>query len=159
MKMIIRILFFLVFLTVGASAEETKLIDLSNSDIVHILNNLKLIAEYPDYPTSVKIFKVRDSGECGTKFSSCPEESLYIAVSSFDEYPDEKVYVLSKAFEWIFDKWIYLPKSDMPDDKAVFQLIKKPIKKNLKTVQYKKQVYEITVSTDKASFKIKGVDY
>jgi hypothetical protein len=135
-----------------ANAEELKIIDSQDRNLVHILNTFELIAKHEEYPTSVRILKIRESGECEPKLTRCPKEYLYIAVSSYDEYPDQKVYILSNAYEWNFKRWVYLPNKDKPDDIAVFEVVKKYIN-SLRGNIIKDQLYEITVSTESASVK------
>lgn len=139
-----------VLLSVTAKAEKHKMISSDDRELVHILNNMDIIAQLKDPPFLVRIIRIQEHGECDPLKHKCPEQSLFIAVSSFDEYPEQRLYVSGKAYAWEFNRWISLPRKDTPDDFVVFELTKKYLKKNAKRITWAEKTFKIYVNTSGA---------
>jgi hypothetical protein len=111
-----------------AEMPHQSLKEISKIDLVRLLNDLEIVAEYNDIkksPYFIRIVRLRDRGECDP-YPKCPGEILYIAVSNYDEAVDQKLFVLPKAYGWSFEKWLEFPVSEDPDE-FVKILLKKEI--------------------------------
>jgi hypothetical protein len=115
-------------LTCMAEAQNQSLNEIKNGELVRLLNDMEIIAEYNDNKVSpyfIRIIRLRGEGECDP-YPKCPGETLYIAVSNYDEAADQKLFVLPKAYGWSFEKWLEFPGSEDPDE-FVKILLKKEI--------------------------------
>lgn len=102
-------------------------------------------------PYYVRIVRLRDHGECGPDLTLCPQETVYIAVSSYDEYPEQKVYILPKAYEWKFIRWHKIPKQEAPDEHITFVMKKKEVSNVHGKAQWLETQVEVLVNLEMAS--------
>lgn len=128
-----------------------ELPELKDTSLVHLLNNFKTVAEIRDIKklpyAIIRIIQLQDQGECDAgKPETCPQQELYIAVSTYDEYPDQKVYVLSKSYGWKFIGWKLLPKKEGMKQFIIFEVSKKVISKNTEKDWWSEEKYEVHVN-------------
>jgi hypothetical protein len=127
----------------------------NNPGLNLILNNLEVIASI-EKKFSIKVIRVRENGECDGTPQSCPQESLYIAVSEYGEYPDQTVYVLPRAYGWHFDRWVAPPKGEGPDDFAVLRLTKEVVSQDISKGWWDQETYELRVNPWKGYLDFKS---
>ncbi|MFH0808949.1 MAG: hypothetical protein V2A77_00535 [Pseudomonadota bacterium] len=126
-----------------------------NAELSRILNNLEIIAS-TDKEYSIRVIRVGEYGECDGTPQSCPQESLYIAVSEYGEYPDYQVYVLPRAHGWDFERWVALPKHDGRDDFAVLRLVKRVVSADITKRWWDQEAYELKVNPWKGYIEFKA---
>lgn len=92
----------------------------------------------------IRIINMIESfGECRGIPETCPEQTLYIAVSTFDEYPEHNTFVIRGRHGWRVSK-VTIPRGDEgPNVYAVIELMTKQPSKNTenKWVYKKSKVY------------------
>jgi len=133
-----------------------ELSEVKDINLVYVLNNFELLKEQfnlRECAYSIRVFRVRDKGECDGTPQSCPQQALYVAVSQFDEYPDQKLYKLPKAYGWEFVEWKVLPKADGKNIFAIFEVKKKVISRSYPKEWWSEERYEVQVNPWKSSFK------
>jgi len=127
-----------------------ELSEVKDTYLVRLLNVFKTVAEIKDIkklPYIVRIIQVQEEGECGAgRPETCPQEELYIAVSTYDEYPDQKVFVLPKSHGWKFIGWKSLPKQEGMKQFIIFEVNKQVISKNPKQGWWSEEKYEVQVN-------------
>ena len=104
------LLFLFLSITQYLFAGEIRKIE--NHELTRVLNYFENHAELDDLfkcPSSVRMFKLQDEGECSSKVPKCPKNMLYIAVASFGETYDGLLFVTSKHHEWQFIKTVACP--------------------------------------------------
>ena len=71
-------------------------------ELSYILPKIEVVSEgRQDLPFDVRIFSLRENGECGEPSVSCPKQELYIAVSDNDELPVRSItFHFPKAYGW-----------------------------------------------------------
>jgi hypothetical protein len=120
-----RLLLFLLYsLSLGCaqSATSDELATVKDSALVHLLNNVEIVQERRDLPVAVRVFRLRELGECDGPAPNCPREVLYVAVSTFDEAPDQVLFTLPEAYGWTFVRWVSWPGSDDASEYASFEV-------------------------------------
>jgi hypothetical protein len=139
-----------------AHAEPTALAEEADPSLVEILAGMEIVAERFDrtdatMPYMLRIIRVRPPGECGTSPETCPKESVYIAISSRDEFPDQKVYRLPEAYHWELHLWSHFPRNDTPDDSVVFTMAKTVIAEDKEKGWWMTEYYVVRANTHSAS--------
>ena len=145
----ILILFIVCQIFMFGHAYGGELSELKDTYQVHLLNDSKTVAEIKEIrklPYAVRILQLQDRGECDGKPETCPQEELYIAVSTYDEYPDQKVYVLPKSYGWKFVGWKLLPKQEGMKQFIIFEVSRKVISKNPEKGWWSEEKYEVHVN-------------
>lgn len=149
MKIILAFFVASIFYIFG-SAYAGELSELKDTYLVHLLNDFKTVAEIKDIKklpyTMIRIIQLREQGECNGKPETCPQEELYITVSTYDEYPDQNVYVLPKSFGWNFIGWKLLPKREGMKQFIIFKVSKKVISTNPEKGWWSEEQYEVHVN-------------
>lgn len=108
-------------------AQVDGLSKINDVKLLHLLNDMEIVAEIKKPPLSVKVIRQLDHGECNGTPQSCPMQIMYIAVSTFDESPDESVYLLPKAYGWEFLGWKDVPDKEGHDYLVIFKMKRKII--------------------------------
>lgn len=139
-------------LLASKSAIAEYLTDVKDKLLTSLITDSEVLAklERKSSPYYIRIVRLREHGECDGDLTSCPQESLYIAVSSYDEYPEQKVYVLPKAYGWKFSRWHNIPKQESPDGYVTISLKKKEIINIDGNPQWKESPFEVSVNLKKA---------
>jgi hypothetical protein len=136
-------LLFAVF-QVSAFGEELTVV--TETKIVEMLNNFELLAEKRELPYAIRVIRLGERGECDGTPQSCPMATLYIAVSTFDQYPDQQVYQLPKAYGWEFVQWKALARNEGPDSYTVLEVKRKIISNNPAKSWWSESRYEIQIN-------------
>lgn len=145
-----------IFLKVTCVQAAPREITISQDNgLISILNNVAVIAQYNQLPIAIRVLKVRDHGECGVSLRSCPKESIYIAVSSFDEYPDQHLYIFPKAYGWEFRRWVSIPGKDSPEDFAILEIAEKCLNESGNEGGWSEKIYYLYVNTVKVKLEEK----
>ena len=115
----IMALFIVFFYSLAVAQDDKNEQKLSISEVnepltVQLLANFEILKELNtrSSPYFARVVKVKDPGECDGALETCPKETLYVVVSTYDEFPEQKVYLLTKAHRWRFLKWISIPKEE-----------------------------------------------
>jgi len=141
-------IFFIVcqfFMFGYAYADELS--EMKDTYLVRLLNNFEVVAKIKELPYAARIIRLQDEGECAaSKPETCPQQELYIAVSTWDEYPDQKVYVVPKSYGWKFLRWKVLPKEEGMNQFIIFEVSRKVISKNLAKGWWSEEKYEVRVN-------------
>jgi hypothetical protein len=111
-----------MFYNVAQAGELSKINDVK---LVHLLNDMEIVAEIKKPPLAVRVIRQLDHGECNGTPQSCPMQIMYIAVSTFDEKPDESVYMMPKAYGWEFLSWENVPDKEGRDYLVIFKMKRK----------------------------------
>ena len=131
-----------------------QLIDVKDISLVQLLNDIELVKERRDLPMQIRIFRLKEQGECDGSPQSCPRETFYIAVSSFDESPDQKLYILQKSFGWRFIRWLNWPNSDSADQFILFEVEEKVPSSDLTKSWWSERKYIVRVNIYQASLNM-----
>jgi hypothetical protein len=145
MKSIITFCFACLFCLTGY-AQGNDLLELKEKPLVGLLNDFEIVAEMHELPYRVRIIRLRDLGECDGNPQSCPQEIVYIAVSTWEEDPSQKVYVLHKSYGWKFIRWKFLPKKEGREQFIIFEASRKVVSKNLEKGWWSEELYEVHVN-------------
>jgi len=121
MKSYVYLLLFLGLFGCAQIAKSDALVVVEDAHLVQILNNIELVEDRREFPLRVRVFRLRELGECDGPYVRCPKEIFYIAVSTFDEVPDQKLFVLPESLGWQFDGWSKWPSSDSASESVVFE--------------------------------------
>lgn len=159
--MITRFLLTVCLLIQPAASSASELVQLhenQDASLVHILNDIEIITERRDpadrtFPYLVRIIRLRSHGECNGKPETCPKETVYIAISSWDEYPEQKVYQLPEAYGWDFHRWTYLPHRELPKEFVVFEMKRKIVADDKSKGWWSEQYYEIKANIFSAAMR------
>lgn len=124
----------LMLLMPGAGYTET-LAAVNDAKLTEILSNFSVLAETPQTSTLfARVLRVQAPGECDGSASTCPKSTLYIAVSTADEYPIQKLYQLPEGYNWAFIGWEELPEDrNQPKNVVLKVKVQKPSKAGEKT--------------------------
>ena len=152
MKSHLQIFILAVFLSPWC-AFGAQLSEVSDTLLVEILNNFEILAERREPPYATRVLRLREHGECNGTPQSCPQATLYIAISNFGERPDQKLYRLPKAFGWEFVRWKALPKKEGRDSFIIFELKRKMISKNIAEGWWSESTYQVQVNPWKGDLK------
>lgn len=152
MKTLVR-LFALVILLFPRSLLGAEPSEVSDTALVHMLNSVEILAERRELPYAIRILRLREHGECDGTPQSCPQATLYIAVSTFDEAPDQKVYMLAKAYGWDFIRWKVFPRKEGPDSFLIFEVKREIIAKDLAKGWWSAVKYEVRVNPWKGDLR------
>jgi len=149
MKKILIIFIVCKFFILGY-AYAGDLSEVKDTSLVHLLNDFKIVAEIEDFKKMrylIRIIQIQEEGECGAgRPETCPQEELYIAVSTYDEYSDQKVFVLPKSYGWKFIGWKLLPKQEGMNQFIIFEVSKQVLSKNIKQGWWSEEKYEVQVN-------------
>jgi hypothetical protein len=146
----ILLLLMMLYSCRPAFAENILLKKVDNRELVYIVNNFEILAEQTHPPMRVRIISVKEHGECEPGLTNCPKQSVYIAVSTFDENPIQQLFYLSKAYEWRFKQWISIPSNDGANDFVIFEIIKKDVHKEHDVPTIIERKYRLSVNLNKA---------
>lgn len=144
--------FCLLVLSCGAAqAQTTALPDVTDASLVRLISDMEIIAERrdpldPTYPYFLRIVRVQSEGECGGTPESCPRVSVYISISSRDEYPDRRLYRLPDAYGWELDGWSKLPQRESPEEFVEFEMSRKVVAEDTTRGWWAREIYEIKVN-------------
>lgn len=116
----VYLLLFLGLFGCAQIAKSDALVVVEDAHLIQILNNIELVEDRREFPLRVRVFRLRELGECDGPYVRCPKETLYIAVSTYDEAPDQKLFVLPKSLGWQFEGWSKWPSSDDASESAIF---------------------------------------
>lgn len=144
-----RLIYFAIIFSIGGLfcyAQAKDLIDIKDTNLVHILNDSEILAETHHPPYAVRVVRLRDHGECSGTPQSCPKQTLYIAVSNFGESPDQKLFVVYHGYGWEFIRWKTKPKKEGRGNYIIFIVKKKAVSKNIKHEWWVDEYYEIGVN-------------
>jgi len=114
-----------------------NLATVQNEELARVLANFEMLAQAKDPESKgmyVRVLKLQDPGECDGSPETCPQSTIYIAVSEYGEFPAQKVYQLPKGHNWEFVGWVKLPATDSPTDYVQLTLkVQRPAKNRSKT--------------------------
>lgn len=143
MKLCALFIFIQIILIQNVFAVE--LTPVSDKNLKFILNNFEIVAEAKPPESKgmwARLLKVSDIGECDGTPQSCPKSTIYLSISSYDEYPEDNLYILPKMHYWKFIKWKHLPARDGDNDFIIIELkAQKPT--SVKTGWWKNVNYEV----------------
>ena len=125
-----------------------------DSFLVHLLNNFEFVAERNELPLRVRVFRLRDLGECDGWPNRCPRETLFIAVSTFDESPDQRLYILPKTLGWTFNNWSDLPSENDTDPSVEFKASAQTPDKDRGGPKLLRRTYKIRVNPHSGSIAL-----
>jgi hypothetical protein len=120
MKSNVCLLLFLGLFGCAKDAKSDALMVVEDAHLIQMLNNIELVEDRHEYPLRVRIFRLRELGECDMAYVRCPKETFYIAVSTYDEDPDQNLFVLPDSLGWQFGGWSNWPSSDDASEFVVF---------------------------------------
>jgi hypothetical protein len=126
------------------NARSDELAAVEDTGLVHLLNNIEIVEDRQDLPVAVRVFRVRELGECDGPPPSCPTEVLYVAVSTFDEAPDQTLFALPESYGWQFVRWVSWPTSDDVTEYASFEVTGRVLATNTTVAERK---YVVRVNT------------
>jgi len=107
----------------SAPALAQQLSPLGDKGVVRLLNDAEVMAKLDHGPPySVRLLRVKGHGECRKGAGACPNQTLYAAVSTFDEDPEQAVWVLPSDEKWEFVRWKNVPKKDGPSQFVIAEL-------------------------------------
>jgi hypothetical protein len=107
-----------------------ELSDVKDEFLVNLLNGYEVLAERKELPYAIRVLRLRDHGECDGTPQSCPQETLFVAVSEFGEYPDQKVFKLPKSYGWEFVSWKVLAKQEGRESFSILEVKEQVISKD-----------------------------
>jgi hypothetical protein len=107
------------------SAEQLKAE--TDASLVKILSTLKFEKEIDKLPLYIRFFTVRSHGECDGAPETCPGTTLYISVSSYDEYPDQKLYRTSEAASWDYVRLVKHASAESNEEYSIFEFEKREL--------------------------------
>ena len=145
--------FALLILLLPRSLLGAELSELSDATLVDMLNNFEILAEKRALPYAIRVLRLREHGECAGTPQSCPQATLYIAISTFDEQPDQKVYILPKAYGWDFIRWKVLPRKEGRDSFVTLEVKRKIISKKLDKSWWSESRYDVRVNPWKGDLR------
>lgn len=121
------IMFLVLFMPRLAFCEPILLEELKDKSMSNLLGTMEILSEKLEkkVPYFIRIVRVKEYGECDGESRTCPKQSLFVLVSSRDEYPEQKVYLLPKAYGWEFVGYVSMPKTEGVDEFAVIELKRK----------------------------------
>ncbi|RKR82491.1 hypothetical protein BDD43_2674 [Mucilaginibacter gracilis] len=104
-------LLIIVCLSKFGFAQALKYKEVTNQNLVYILNNMELASKYQstDSDFFVNIFYVNYSDGSRDTESCDASTTVYIAISEDGEAPEQHLYMLTKLFDVKFIKWIPKP--------------------------------------------------
>jgi len=142
----------LVFLPAGSVLGEV-LKEISDTQLVDLLNNLEILAEHKKPPYWIRVLRLREHGECDGPPETCPQATLFITASTFGEYPDQQAYRLPKAYGWEFVRWKQLAQREGQDSFTSIELKRQVITKTSPKGGLSEEKYEVLVNPWKAHLK------
>lgn len=148
---IVIIVVLSLLLNSGAHADE--LAKIKDMKLVHLLNDMEIIAEIKKPPFAVRIIRQLDHGECDGSPETCPMQMMYIATSTFDETPVECVYTLPKAHGWEFLGWGNIPKEEVRSNFVTFRLKMKSLSSSRQNGGFVEKDFEIGANPWKSYMK------
>jgi len=149
----------ILLLAQSVIAETVNFASITNQESLKLLNDVKLIHEKPGLPLNVRIWTLQDDGECGPDYTGCPGTTLFIAISSIDEYPDRIIYESKKAYGWEFDKWISHAASDVPGEYEEFLVWMESICSKSESTKIKRDLLKISINLNKIKTQILKTEY
>jgi len=105
----IVVLFLLVLAgSLGAIAQKLSYSAVKNRDLIYVLNNIEKTTSYAnDRDLHIRVYNVADpTGSAHVQGDDEITNSLYIAVSEYDESPEQHVYRLSSVYNPKFVNWV-----------------------------------------------------
>ena|SRR3989442_4048174 len=139
----------LVIASIPAFAGTDKLVEVSDLNLVHLLNDFEVLAMKDDLRQAefrIRIIRLKDHGECDETLQSCPKQALYIAIGAFREFPTEKLFTLPKAYGWEFVGWTAFPKGNTKNDFIAFEVQERRIPTTPEKGSWSKRNFEIRVN-------------
>jgi len=130
-------------------AEGAELAQAADPTLTSLLNRLEIVAEQKRAPIAVRLFRIRNLGECDGTPATCPKEDFYIAVSTIDEAPTERLFVLPKSYGWQFVAWNHIPKEEGPSHFVEIELQEKAISPNPEKKWWSETRYKLRVNRRK----------
>ena len=154
------IYFVLCFALLGCAqtAKSDDLIEVEDSSLILLLNNVETVVDRRKFPFRLRVFRLRELGECDGPPPRCPTEVLYVAVSTYDEAPDQRLYVLPTSYGWHFDHWSNWPTSDDASEFVVFALTARELATEGSDTTISQQKYIVRVNTKSGSISPIGSD-
>lgn len=135
----------------GLAPNGGELEKVSERRFVELLANSEVLAEWARQPYHLKVIRLRPPGECNGEPMTCPQETLFIVASTFDEAPDQGVYRSLEAHRWEFLRWVVFPEVDGPNFSAVFEVRGKTVRSEGKGAVETWKTFEVRVNPWRAS--------
>lgn len=104
MKFIFALLGGTCFLTMSFG-QDIKIKTITNEQIVKLLNNIEVFANYATDDLNIRVFKLgNESGSAGGDSGEATHD-LYVAVSEYGDYALQKLYTVGSMYNPKYIKW------------------------------------------------------